>query len=100
MDGSICLWDRRQCKSIQSYIGNKNSQLLLKAAIDPTETYILAGGNDCILRCWNVSSAELVKFIGNFEFPISQIACVSSSNSLLSIFAGFKESCVTNFISF
>nr|CAD1840939.1 unnamed protein product [Ananas comosus var. bracteatus] len=62
MDGSIKLFDRRllQRGAVQSYEGHVNSHTHLQLAVNPSETLLLSGGEDCAVRIWSVKTSELI----------------------------------------
>ncbi|XP_020093132.1 uncharacterized protein LOC109713452 isoform X2 [Ananas comosus] len=62
MDGSIKLFDRRllQRGAVQSYEGHVNSHTHLQLAVNPSETLLLSGGEDCVVRIWSVKTSELI----------------------------------------
>ncbi|KDP43121.1 hypothetical protein JCGZ_26654 [Jatropha curcas] len=61
MDGSIKLYDHRMTKGeLQSYEGNVNSHSRLQLAVDQSERFLMAGGEDCNLRLWSIKSGELL----------------------------------------
>ncbi|XP_031285403.1 uncharacterized protein LOC116144088 isoform X2 [Pistacia vera] len=62
MDGSVMLYDHRLSKRgpIQSYEGHANSHTLLQLAVDQSERFVMAGGEDCNLRIWSIKSGELL----------------------------------------
>lgn len=62
MDGSIKLFDLRliQNGGIQSYEGHVNSHTHLPLVIDPSETLLMSGGEDCTVRIWSIKTGELI----------------------------------------
>ncbi|XP_042412941.1 DDB1- and CUL4-associated factor 4-like isoform X2 [Zingiber officinale] len=62
LDGSINLYDRRLLKkgAVQSYAGHVNSYTHLQLGVNPSETLVVSGGEDCFLRIWSIKSGELV----------------------------------------
>eukprot|EP00249_Psilotum_nudum_P016171 c25694_g1_i1 orf=406-1983(-) len=77
MNGDIHLWDRRLTgkEPLQSYEGNSNTHSMLQIGVDPTETLLTSGGEDCTLRIWNVKSGQLLYAIDGFKSPVNTIAC-------------------------
>ncbi|KAJ1287361.1 hypothetical protein BS78_02G004000 [Paspalum vaginatum] len=62
MDGSIKLFDLRliQKGGIQSYEGHVNSHTHLPLVVDPSETLLMSGGEDCTVRIWSIKTGELI----------------------------------------
>nr|XP_009403102.1 PREDICTED: uncharacterized protein LOC103986735 [Musa acuminata subsp. malaccensis] len=62
MDGSIKLFDCRllQRGSVQSYAGHVNSHTRLQLGVNPSETFLISGGEDCFLRIWSIKNGELI----------------------------------------
>lgn len=62
MDGSIKLFDQRLLDrgAVQSYEGHVNTHTQLKLAVNPSETLVMSGGEDCFMRIWSVKSGELL----------------------------------------
>ncbi|VAH46564.1 DDB1- and CUL4-associated factor 4-like [Triticum dicoccoides] len=62
MDGSIKLFDLRliQKGAIQSYAGHVNSHNNLPLVIDPAETLLMSGGEDCTVRIWSIKTGEQI----------------------------------------
>ncbi|CAD6221735.1 unnamed protein product [Miscanthus lutarioriparius] len=62
MDGSIKLFDLRliQKGGIQSYEGHVNSHTHLPIVVDPSETLLMSGGEDCTVRIWSIKTGELL----------------------------------------
>ncbi|XP_065853925.1 uncharacterized protein [Euphorbia lathyris] len=62
MDGSMKLYDHRMVKrgAVLSYEGHVNSHSRLQIGVDPSERFLMAGGEDCKLRMWSIKSAELL----------------------------------------
>jgi len=62
MDGSIKLFDLRliQKGGIQSYEGHVNSHTHLPIVVDPSETLLMSGGEDCAVRIWSIKTGELL----------------------------------------
>lgn len=62
MNGTMKLWDRRlvQRGAVQSYEGQVNSHTTMQIAVDPTETLLASGGEDCAIRLWSVKTGELL----------------------------------------
>ncbi|KAM6595379.1 hypothetical protein CsatA_005903 [Cannabis sativa] len=62
MDGSVKLYDHRLCQrgAVQSYDGHVNSHTRIQLGVDPSERFIMSGGEDCYLRIWSIKSGELL----------------------------------------
>ncbi|XP_031500661.1 uncharacterized protein LOC116264522 [Nymphaea colorata] len=62
MDGSLGLFDSRllQRGAVHHYEGHVNSHSRLHIGVDPTETFFLAGGEDCCMRIWNIKTGEIL----------------------------------------
>ncbi|CAH9089508.1 unnamed protein product [Cuscuta epithymum] len=76
MDGSINLYDNRltQRGAMQSYEGNVNSHTRIQLGVDPSESIIMSGGEDCYLRLWSIKSGELL-FQEKFMDTIPSVLC-------------------------
>lgn len=62
MDGLIKLFDLRliQKGAIQSYAGHVNSHTHLPLVVDPSETLLMSGGEDCTVRIWSIKTGEQI----------------------------------------
>ncbi|XP_062082889.1 uncharacterized protein LOC133789153 isoform X2 [Humulus lupulus] len=62
MDGSVKLYDHRLCQrgAVQSYEGHVNSHTRIQLGVDPSERFVMSGGEDCYLRLWSIKSGELL----------------------------------------
>ncbi|XP_078428693.1 transducin/WD40 repeat-like superfamily protein [Wolffia australiana] len=77
MNGSIELFDQRHLhRPVQSYDGHINSHSHLELGVDPSETFVLSGGEDCYLRIWSIKSSKLL-FSGKFSDSILKTVCWS-----------------------
>lgn len=76
MDGSIKLYDHRLTRRgpIQSYDGNVNSHTRLELGVDPSEKFVLSGGEDCYLRLWNIQSGKML-FEDRFMESVPSVVC-------------------------
>jgi len=73
--GEISKWDRRMCKVVTKYEGHVNEYLTqLKFAVDNSERYIVAGGQDKYLRIWSQSEGKLLHQLGPFDNHIYNVA--------------------------
>ncbi|XP_078177066.1 transducin/WD40 repeat-like superfamily protein [Carex rostrata] len=73
MDGSIKLFDIRLGNGgVQSYRGHVNSHNHLQLAVNPSETLLLSGGEDCKTRIWSIKTGELL-----FSEMFSESCCTT-----------------------
>ncbi|KAJ4752801.1 DDB1-and CUL4-associated factor 4 [Rhynchospora pubera] len=74
MDGSIKLFDIRALRNggVQSYEGHINSHSRLQLAVNPSETLLLTGGEDCSVRIWGIKTGELL-----FSETFSESCCTT-----------------------
>lgn len=75
MNGTMKLWDRRlvQRGPVQSYEGQVNSHTTLQIAVDPTETLLASGGEDCAIRLWSVKTGELLHTAAGTGSPVRTV---------------------------
>ncbi|KAL2474009.1 DDB1- and CUL4-associated factor 4 [Forsythia ovata] len=59
---------------IQSYDGNINSHTRLELGVDPSEKFVLSGGEDCYLRLWNIQSGKML-FEDRFMEAVPSVVC-------------------------
>ncbi|KAI3440292.1 uncharacterized protein J3R85_003927 [Psidium guajava] len=80
MDGSINLYDHRQIKKgpVQSYEGQVNSHTRTQLGTDPSEKFLLSGGEDCYMRLWNIKSGKLL-FEDKFSTSVTLVTCCQST---------------------
>lgn len=80
MDGSINLYDHRQIKKgpVQSYEGQVNSHTRTQLGTDPSEKFLLSGGEDCLTRLWNIKSGKLL-FEDRFSTSVPLVSCCQST---------------------
>ncbi|KAL3523194.1 hypothetical protein ACH5RR_016028 [Cinchona calisaya] len=83
MDGSIKLYDQRlmQKGAIQSYEGNVNSHTRIQLGVDPSERFVVSGGEDCKLRLWSIKSSEML-FEGQFTSSVPSVVCWPKTGDL------------------
>ncbi|XP_019157859.1 PREDICTED: DDB1- and CUL4-associated factor 4 isoform X2 [Ipomoea nil] len=76
MDGSIKLYDNRliQRGAVQSYEGNVNSHTRIQLGVDPSESIVMSGGEDCYVRLWSIKSGEML-FRNKFMNAIPSVVC-------------------------
>eukprot|EP01122_Echinamoeba_exundans_P013765 TRINITY_DN6060_c0_g2_i1.p1 TRINITY_DN6060_c0_g2~~TRINITY_DN6060_c0_g2_i1.p1 ORF type:complete len:653 (-),score=79.98 TRINITY_DN6060_c0_g2_i1:203-2161(-) len=73
-DGTICVWERRMCRSLRTMkFPNKHS--LFRFAVDPSEKYVSVACADRMLRVWDLSfhaaSEEDMNPSVEWELPVS-----------------------------
>ncbi|GMY35078.1 ddb1- and cul4-associated factor 4 [Fagus crenata] len=76
MDGSVKLYDHRliQRGAVQSYEGHVNSHTRIQLGVDPSEKFVMSGGEDCNLRIWSIKSGELL-FEDKFSKSVPSTVC-------------------------
>uniref|UniRef100_A0A7N0U7Z8 Transducin/WD40 repeat-like superfamily protein n=1 Tax=Kalanchoe fedtschenkoi TaxID=63787 RepID=A0A7N0U7Z8_KALFE len=76
MDGSINLYDRRMNKKgeVQSYAGHVNSHTRIQLAVDPSETFLMSGGEDSYMRIWDIKGGELL-YAASFMSAVPSTLC-------------------------
>ncbi|XP_048317838.2 uncharacterized protein LOC107411560 isoform X2 [Ziziphus jujuba] len=84
MDGSVKLYDLRlvQRGSIQSYEGHVNSHTRIQIGVDPSEKFLMSGGEDCNLRLWSIKSGELL-FEDKFSSSVPSTVCWRRAERLM-----------------
>ncbi|KAJ1407607.1 WD40/YVTN repeat-like-containing domain superfamily, partial [Sesbania bispinosa] len=82
LDGSMRLYDRRllQRGSVQSYEGHVNSHTHIQLGVDPSERFVMSGGEDCKLRLWSIKSGELL-LEDKFSDSVLSTMCYQTSGS-------------------
>ncbi|KYQ93343.1 hypothetical protein DLAC_06013 [Tieghemostelium lacteum] len=78
MDGDLCQWDRRNNRKIVQYQGHSNQYSMLRFQVSPDERYLCSGGNDNMVRLWNVHSGELLNSVGPFENEIKSLQFIDN----------------------
>ncbi|XP_075048894.1 DDB1- and CUL4-associated factor 4 isoform X2 [Mixophyes fleayi] len=63
MCGRIKLWDVRMVKCVQLYEGHNNSYAYLPVHVKEDEGLLVAVGQDCYTRIWNLQDARLLRTI-------------------------------------
>ncbi|KAK9268072.1 hypothetical protein L1049_010511 [Liquidambar formosana] len=83
MDGSIKLFDHRiiQRGPVQSYEGHVNSHTRIQLGVDPSERFVMSGGEDCKLRLWSIKSGELL-FEDKFSNSIPLTVCCTRTERI------------------
>ncbi|GLT69551.1 hypothetical protein SLA2020_416940 [Shorea laevis] len=86
MDGSVKLYDHRliQRGAVQSYEGLVNSHTRIQLAVDPSEKFVMSGGEDCKLRLWSIKSGELL-FEDKFSNSVPSTVCWHSAERLMGV---------------
>lgn len=84
MDGSIKLFDLRliQKGAIQSYTGHVNSHTYLPLVVDPSETLLMSGGEDCTVRIWSIKTGEQIFAQSLADTPFTALCWPESSIDL------------------
>uniref|UniRef100_A0A1J3GUW9 DDB1-and CUL4-associated factor 4 n=1 Tax=Noccaea caerulescens TaxID=107243 RepID=A0A1J3GUW9_NOCCA len=80
MDGTIKLFDQRMVKrgvAVQKYEGHKNSHTRIEFGIDPSERFLISGGEDCYTRIWSIKSGQLLS-ANKFSNTVPAVVCWSS----------------------
>ncbi|CAN0879034.1 DDB1- and CUL4-associated factor 4 [Linum grandiflorum] len=62
LDGTVNLYDHRMPGNglVRGYYGHVNSNTVLPLGVDPSEQFVVAGGEDRHLRIWYLKSGELL----------------------------------------
>ncbi|XP_053330934.1 DDB1- and CUL4-associated factor 4 isoform X2 [Spea bombifrons] len=63
MSGEIKMWDVRMTKPVKHYEGHNNSYALLPLHVKEDEGLLLAVGQDCFTRIWNLQDTKLLRTI-------------------------------------
>ncbi|XP_022146543.1 uncharacterized protein LOC111015736 isoform X2 [Momordica charantia] len=76
MDGTVRLYDHRliQRGAVQTYDGHANSHTRIQLGVDPSETFVVSGGEDCYFRLWNIKSGKLI-FEDKFVDAVPSTIC-------------------------
>ncbi|CAH8320194.1 unnamed protein product [Eruca vesicaria subsp. sativa] len=80
MDGTIKLYDQRMVKggvAVQTYEGHVNSHTRIEFGIDPSETFLMSGGEDCYTRIWSIKSGQLL-CENKFSNCVPSVVCWSA----------------------
>ncbi|XP_040868920.1 DDB1- and CUL4-associated factor 4-like protein 2 [Glycine max] len=59
---------------VQCYEGHVNSHTRIQIGVDPSERFVMSGGEDCKLRLWSIKSGELL-FEDKFSDSVIFIVC-------------------------
>ncbi|KAJ7560592.1 hypothetical protein O6H91_04G136400 [Diphasiastrum complanatum] len=83
MDGTICLWDRRMSHKgvVRNYEGLFNSHTNLGLGVDPSETLLLSGGEDCTICIWSIASGRLLHKKSGLSSPANTVCWPTSYDS-------------------
>ncbi|KAF5475361.1 hypothetical protein F2P56_007170 [Juglans regia] len=86
MDGSVKLYDHRliQRGAVQSYEGHVNSRTRIQLAVDPSDKFVMSGGEDCKLRIWSIKTGELL-FEDKFSNSVPSTVCWHRAERLLGV---------------
>ncbi|KAH1209196.1 DDB1- and CUL4-associated factor 4-like protein 2 [Glycine max] len=70
------LYDLRllQRGAVQCYEGHVNSHTRIQIGVDPSERFVMSGGEDCKLRLWSIKSGELL-FEDKFSDSVISTVC-------------------------
>ncbi|KAK1432579.1 hypothetical protein QVD17_09476 [Tagetes erecta] len=76
MDGTVRLYDHRltQRGAVQHYEGNVNSHTRIQMGVDPSERFIMSGGEDLYLRVWRLKSGEML-YEDKFMNSVPSVVC-------------------------
>ncbi|ESQ41727.1 hypothetical protein EUTSA_v10015915mg, partial [Eutrema salsugineum] len=80
MDGTIKLYDQRMVKrgvAVQTYVGHVNSHTRIEFGIDPSERFLMSGGDDCYTRIWSIKSGQLLSE-NKFSNTVPSVVCWSA----------------------
>ncbi|CAF1887502.1 unnamed protein product [Brassica napus] len=81
MDGTIKLYDQRMVKrgvAVQTYEGHVNSHTRIEFGIDPSERFLMSGGEDCYTRIWSIKSGQLLSE-NKFSNSVPSVVCWSAA---------------------
>nr|XP_024379128.1 uncharacterized protein LOC112283946 isoform X1 [Physcomitrium patens]PNR53252.1 hypothetical protein PHYPA_009628 [Physcomitrium patens] len=80
MNGVIHQWDRRMVENgaVRTYEGHNNTHTTLQLGVDPTETLLVSGGEDCALRIWSLASGRLLHTEKSLTSPAACICWPAS----------------------
>ncbi|XP_021982609.1 uncharacterized protein LOC110878576 isoform X1 [Helianthus annuus] len=76
MDGTVRLYDHRltQRGAVQMYEGNFNSHTRIQMGVDPSERFVMSGGEDFYLRLWRLKSGEML-YEDKFMNSVPSVLC-------------------------
>ncbi|KAK9067444.1 hypothetical protein SSX86_014773 [Deinandra increscens subsp. villosa] len=76
MDGTVQLYDHRltQRGAVQMYAGNVNSHTRIQMGVDPSERFVMSGGEDFYLRLWRLKSGEML-YEDKFMNSVPSVVC-------------------------
>ncbi|XP_076950670.1 uncharacterized protein LOC143623712 isoform X2 [Bidens hawaiensis] len=76
MDGTVRLYDHRMTQrgAVQMYEGNFNSHTRIQMGVDPTERFVMSGGEDFYLRVWRLKSGEML-YEDRFMSSVPSVVC-------------------------
>ncbi|CAK9857409.1 unnamed protein product [Sphagnum jensenii] len=89
MNGVIQQWDRRMVENgaVRTYEGHSNTHTSLQMGVDPSETFLVSGGEDCAVRIWSLTSGRLLHTQTGFSSPTTSV-CWPASLRVRSQFEG------------
>ncbi|CAN6483073.1 unnamed protein product [Victoria cruziana] len=93
MDGSVGLFDSRllQGGAVHYYDCHVNSHSRLQIGVDPSETFFLAGGEDCYMRIWSIKTGKILYGSRISSSPVVAM-CWPQKKSVLSASGEFPAS--------
>nr|XP_043618271.1 DDB1- and CUL4-associated factor 4-like protein 1 isoform X2 [Erigeron canadensis] len=76
MDGTMRLYDHRltQRGAVQLYEGNVNSHTRIQMGVDPSERFLMSGGEDFYMRMWSIKSGEML-YEDKFMNSVPSVLC-------------------------
>ncbi|KAF8085445.1 hypothetical protein N665_0667s0041 [Sinapis alba] len=80
MYGTMKLYDQRMAErgvAVQTYEGHVNSHTRIEFGIDPSERFVMSGGDDCYTRIWSIKSGQLLSE-NKFSDTVPSVVCWSS----------------------
>ncbi|CAM6045557.1 unnamed protein product [Sphagnum compactum] len=89
MNGVIQQWDRRMVENgaVRTYEGHSNTHTSLQMGVDPSETFLVSGGEDRAVRIWSLTSGRLLHTQTGFS-SLTTSVCWPASLRVRSQFEG------------
>ncbi|XP_076926278.1 uncharacterized protein LOC143589393 [Bidens hawaiensis] len=89
MDGTVRLYDHRMTQrgAVQMYEGNSNSHTRIQMGVDPSERFVMSGGEDFYLRVWRLKSGEML-YEDKFMNSVPSVVCWPRGDGGRSSFPG------------
>jgi WD repeat-containing protein 21A len=80
MNGVIQQWDRRMVENgaVRTYEGHSNTHTSLQMGVDPSETFLVSGGEDRAVRIWSLTSGRLLHTQTGFSSPTTSVCWPAS----------------------